>query len=71
MIFFLSRGDVAQTSVFILTPDFPAVEGCEIIGGSYDDAIAAAKGMGYDGVEITMGTSSMPMHFKLPSSGTA
>jgi len=46
---------VAQTSVFILTPDFPAVEGGQIIGGSYDDAIAAAKGMGYDGVEITMG----------------
>lgn len=46
---------MAQTSVFILTPDFPAVEGLAIVGGTYDESIAAAKRMGYDGVEITMG----------------
>ncbi len=46
---------MAKTSVFVLTPDFPAVDGCDMIGGSYPEAIALAKRFGYDGVEITMG----------------
>ncbi len=50
---------MAHTSVFILTPDFPAVDSCAMIGGSYEEAIAAAKRMGYDGVEITMGDPAL------------
>src|SRR5690349_18630001 len=46
---------MAHFSVFILTPDFPEVEDCEMINGSYAQSLAAASGMGYDGVEIIMG----------------
>jgi len=46
---------MAHTSVFILTPDFPALEGCEMIGGAYEESLSTAKRMGYDGVEIVMG----------------
>lgn len=46
---------MGQTSVFILSPDFPKLEGCEMIAGAYADSLAAASRMGYDGVEITMG----------------
>ncbi len=54
---------MAKTSVFILTPDFPAVDGCAMIGGSYVEALASAKKFGYDGVEITMGD---PDKFDVP-----
>ena len=50
---------MAHTSVFILTPDFPAVDSCAMIGDSYEEAIAAEKRMGYDGVEITMGDPAL------------
>ncbi|MEW5979399.1 MAG: sugar phosphate isomerase/epimerase family protein [Acidobacteriota bacterium] len=46
---------MAFTSVFVLTPDFPEVSGCQMIGGAYDKSLATAKRLGYDGVEITMG----------------
>jgi D-psicose/D-tagatose/L-ribulose 3-epimerase len=46
---------MANISVFILAPDFPRLEDCEMIGGAYADSLAAAKRMGYDGVEIVMG----------------
>ena len=46
---------MACISVFVLTPDFPELEGCELITGSYADSLAAAKRMGYDGVEVIMG----------------
>jgi len=46
---------MAHTSVFILTPDFPEVEGCEMIAGTYAESLSVAKRFGYDGVEITMG----------------
>ncbi|MCI0622352.1 MAG: sugar phosphate isomerase/epimerase [Acidobacteria bacterium] len=46
---------MAYTSVFILSPDFPKLEGVEAIGGTYPESLAAAKRLGYDGVEITMG----------------
>lgn len=46
---------MAKTSVFILTPDFPHLDGCEMLGGSYDESLTAAKRLGYDGVEIIMG----------------
>ncbi len=46
---------MARTSVFILAPDFPELEGCEMLSGTYADSLAAAKRLGYDGVEIVMG----------------
>ncbi len=46
---------MAHTSVFILTPDFPEPEGCEMLAGAYAESLSAAKRMGYDGVEIVMG----------------
>ncbi len=46
---------MARTSVFILAPDFPELQGCEMLSGAYAEALAAAKRMGYDGVEIIMG----------------
>ena len=46
---------MARTSVFVLTPDFPKLEGCEMIAGTYAESLATAKRMGYDGVEIIMG----------------
>src|SRR5689334_10516047 len=46
---------MALFSVFILTPDFPEVEDCEMLSGGYAQSLAAASRMGYDGVEIIMG----------------
>ena len=46
---------MANVSVFVLAPDFPTLEGCDMISGEYADSLAAAKRMGYDGVEIVMG----------------
>jgi sugar phosphate isomerase/epimerase len=46
---------MAHTSVFILAPDFPKLEGCEMITGAYAESLSAAKRMGYDGVEVIMG----------------
>ena len=46
---------MAQTSVFILAPDFPELEGSEMLGGAYAQSLSTAKRMGYDGVEIVMG----------------
>lgn len=46
---------MARTSVFILAPDFPELEGCEMLAGAYAESLAAAKRLGYDGVEIIMG----------------
>jgi sugar phosphate isomerase/epimerase len=46
---------MARTSVFILAPDFPALNGCAMLSGAYADSLAAAKRFGYDGVEIIMG----------------
>jgi sugar phosphate isomerase/epimerase len=46
---------MANTSVFILAPDFPKLEDCEMIAGPYAESLPAAKRMGYDGVEIVMG----------------
>jgi sugar phosphate isomerase/epimerase len=46
---------MAHTSVFIQAPDFPKLEGCEMIAGAYAESLSAAKRMGYDGVEIILG----------------
>src|SRR2546421_11932907 len=46
---------MAKTSVFILAPDFPKLEDCDMIAGPYAESLPAAKRMGYDGVEIAMG----------------
>lgn len=46
---------MARTAVFILAPDFPALAGCEMLSGTYAESLAAAKRLGYDGVEIIMG----------------
>jgi sugar phosphate isomerase/epimerase len=46
---------MAHTSVFIQAPDFPKLEGCEMIAGTYAESLRVAKGMGYDGVEIILG----------------
>jgi len=46
---------MAQTSVFILAPDFPELEDCDMITGPYAQSLATAKRMGYDGVEIAIG----------------
>ncbi len=46
---------MAKTSVFILAPDFPALDGCEMLAGEYATTLPAAKRLGYDGVEIVMG----------------
>jgi sugar phosphate isomerase/epimerase len=46
---------MAKTSVFVLAPDFPSLEGHEMLGGSFAKSLPAAKRLGYDGVEIIMG----------------
>jgi len=46
---------MAQTSVFIQAPDFPKLEGCEMIAGAYAESLSTAKRIGYDGVEIILG----------------
>jgi D-psicose/D-tagatose/L-ribulose 3-epimerase len=46
---------MARTAVFILAPDFPELEGCAMLSGTYADSLAAAARLGYDGVEIIMG----------------
>lgn len=51
---------MANVSVFVLAPDFPTLEGCDMISGEYTDSLASAKRKGYDGVEIVMGD---PDHF--------
>lgn len=58
---------MANISVFILAPDFPSLEDCEMIAGSYTDSLAAARRMGYDGVEIVMGDPDCfdPASFKV------
>jgi D-psicose/D-tagatose/L-ribulose 3-epimerase len=46
---------MARTSVFILADDFPELSGCAMLSGSYAQSLAAAKRMGYDGVEVVLG----------------
>ncbi len=46
---------MARTSVFILAPDFPALDGCEMLAGDFAASLPAAKRLEYDGVEIVMG----------------
>ena len=46
---------MAKTSVFILAPDFPALDGCEMLSGAFSTTLPIAKRLGYDGVEIVMG----------------
>lgn len=46
---------MAKTSVFVAAPDFPALDGCEMLSGPYADSLATAKRLGFDGVEIVMG----------------
>jgi sugar phosphate isomerase/epimerase len=46
---------MARTSVFVLAPDFPALDGCEMLSGAYSATLPVAKRLGYDGVEIVMG----------------
>ncbi len=46
---------MARTSVFVLAPDFPELDGCAMISGTYASSLAAARRMGFDGVEIIMG----------------
>ena len=46
---------MSRTAVFVLAPDFPQLDGCEMIAGPYDASLAAAQLLGYDGVEIIMG----------------
>ena len=46
---------MARTSVFVLAPDFPELQGCAMISGSYASSLATARRMGYDGIEIIMG----------------
>ena len=45
---------MANTSVFILAPDFPH-EGDDMLSGPYAQSLAKAQELGYDGVEIIMG----------------
>src|SRR5207249_3582156 len=54
---------MAQTSVFILAPDFPELEGSEMLGGAYAQSLSTAKRMGYDGAEIVMGVPGRPMRW--------
>jgi sugar phosphate isomerase/epimerase len=46
---------MADTSVFILAPDFPALDGYGMLSGAYSESLPIAKQLGYDGVEIIMG----------------
>ncbi len=46
---------MASTSVFVVSPDFPVVEGYTMLGGEYRESAAHARRLGYDGVEIIMG----------------
>ena len=50
---------MANTSVFVLAPDFPELEGLQMLGGPYAQSLAAAERMGYDGVEIIMGDPAL------------
>jgi len=50
---------MADTSAFILTPDFPKIEGLRMLGGSYQHSLAATRRLGYDGVEIIMGDPAL------------
>ena len=46
---------MAYTSVFVLAPDFPALDGAQMLGGDYESSLPRAAELGYDGVEIIMG----------------
>ncbi|MBI1895874.1 MAG: sugar phosphate isomerase/epimerase [Acidobacteria bacterium] len=46
---------MASTSIFVLAPDFPQLEGLEMLGGPYEESLRTAKRLGYDGVEIILG----------------
>jgi D-psicose/D-tagatose/L-ribulose 3-epimerase len=46
---------MANTSVFVLAPDFPALDGAQMLGGDYASSLHRAAELGYDGVEIIMG----------------
>ena len=46
---------MGNTSVFILAPDFPALDGYGMLAGPYVESLSMAKRLGYDGVEIVMG----------------
>ncbi len=37
---------MARTSVFILAPDFPALDGCEMLSGAYTTTLPVAKRLG-------------------------
>jgi sugar phosphate isomerase/epimerase len=43
---------MVTNTLFVLTPDFPQTEGLPMPRGSYDEVIATAKRLGYDGIEL-------------------
>lgn len=57
---------MANTSVFVLAPDFSELDGLQMLGGPYESSLASARRMGYDGVEIIMGDPALfdPGSFK-------
>jgi sugar phosphate isomerase/epimerase len=46
---------MAATSVFVLAPDFPELDGAQMLGGPYETSLRRAAELGYDGVELIMG----------------
>ena len=50
---------MANTSVFVLSPDFPGIERLQILGGLYEESLATARRMGYDGVEVILGDPAL------------
>jgi D-psicose/D-tagatose/L-ribulose 3-epimerase len=46
---------MSDTSVFVLAPDFPELDGYGMLAGTYSESLSMAKRLGYGGVEIIMG----------------
>jgi D-psicose/D-tagatose/L-ribulose 3-epimerase len=46
---------MVTTTVFVVSPDFPRDEHLSLLGGEYDDSVATARRLGYDGIELVAG----------------